>query len=151
MNEHDKMLRRLYLATNRIDGGYYFFARGVEVKENVLALLYALNDGQSHTQAEIARDWLVPKTTVNTNIKELKAAGYVEFLPGQVGREKALILTEAGRAYATRVQQGMYEAERTALERTLERFSPEFVDAMDYFADCICEELRRHTSERGET
>ena len=28
MNEYDKMLRRLYLATNRIDGGYYFFARG---------------------------------------------------------------------------------------------------------------------------
>ena len=90
MNEYDKMLRRLYLATNRIDGGYYFFARGAEVKENVLALLYALDDGQPHTQAEIARDWQIPKTTVNTNIKELKAAGYVAFLPSQAGRERVM-------------------------------------------------------------
>ena len=150
MNEYDKMLRRLYLATNRIDGGYYFFARGAEVKENVLALLYALDDGQTHTQAEIARDWQIPKTTVNTNIKELKAAGYVAFLPSRAGREKALVLTEAGRAYARRVQRGMYEAERTALERTLERFSPEFVDAMDYFADCVCEELSRRAPQEGD-
>ena len=76
------------------------------MKENVLALLYALDDGQPHTQAEIARDWQIPKTTVNTNIKELKAAGYVAFLPSQAGREKALVLTEAGRAYARRVQRG---------------------------------------------
>ena len=143
MNESDKMLRRLYLAANRIDGGCYFFARRMEMKENVLALLYALNDGQPHTQAEISRDWLIPRTTVNTNIKELKAAGYVAFLPRRAGREKALMLTEAGRAYALRVQRGMYQAERTALERTLKRFSPEFVDAVDYFADCFCEELNR--------
>ena len=44
----------------------------------------------------------------------------------------------------------MYEAERTALERTLERFSPEFVDAMDYFADCVCEELSRRAPQEGD-
>ena len=70
--------------------------------------------------------------------------------PSQAGREKALVLTEAGRAYARRVQRGMYEAERTALERTLERFSPEFVDAMDYFADCVCEELSRCAHQKGD-
>ena len=92
MNEYDKMLRRLYLATNRIDGGYYFFARGAEVKENVLALLYALDDGQPHTQAEIARDWQIPKTTVNTNVKELVAAGYATLEHGEC-REKIITLT----------------------------------------------------------
>ena len=71
-------------------------------------------------------------------------------VPSRAGREKALVLTEAGRAYARRVQRGMYEAERTALERTLERFSPEFVDAMDYFADCICEELSRRAPQEGD-
>ena len=150
MNEYDKMLRRLYLATNRIDGGYYFFARGAEVKENVLALLYALDDGQPPHPGGDRPGLADPKTTVNTNIKELKAAGYVAFLPSQAGREKALVLTEAGRAYARRVQRGMYEAERTALERTLERFSPEFVDAMDYFADCVCEELSRRAPQEGD-
>lgn len=151
MSEQDRMLRRLYLATNRIDGGYYFFARRAEVKENVLALLYALDDGQPHTQTEIARDWLIPKTTVNTNVKELVAAGYAAFHPGQGGREKALVLTEAGRAYAKKIQGGSYEAERAALAMTLERFSPEFVDAMDYFADCLCRELERRAPRKGET
>ena len=27
------------------------------------------------------------------------------------------------------------------MEKTLQRFSPQFVDALDYFADCICREL----------
>ena len=37
----------------------------------------------------------------------------------------------------------LYEAEETAMEKTLKQFSPEFVKAMEYFADGICDEFDR--------
>ncbi|MFR8332092.1 MAG: hypothetical protein ACLU9S_06820 [Oscillospiraceae bacterium] len=50
-------------------------------------------------------------------------------------------LTAAGKSYAGSILEDVYEAEQAAMEKTLRRFSPQFVDAMDYFADCICREL----------
>lgn len=35
-------IRRLMLATTKIDGAYYLFSRRLGIKENVLVLLYAL-------------------------------------------------------------------------------------------------------------
>ena len=58
-------------------------------------------------------------------------------------REKAIVLTEKGKAYAARILRQIYKAEQTALSRTLEKFSPEFIDAMDYFCGCLCQELEQ--------
>lgn len=44
MEDSYENIRRLMLAINKIDGSYYFFARKLGVKENTLALLYALDD-----------------------------------------------------------------------------------------------------------
>lgn len=44
MYENFAEIRRLMLATNRIDGAYYLLSRKLGVKENILALLYALDD-----------------------------------------------------------------------------------------------------------
>lgn len=77
MNETFAEIRRLMLATNRIDGAYYLLSRKLGVKENILALLYALDDEETHSQKRICEDWLFPKTTINTIIRELVQAGYV--------------------------------------------------------------------------
>ncbi len=133
-DEDDEMIRRLVEATNRIDGSYYFFARSLGVKENALALLYALDDGRAHLQARISEEWLIPKTTVNTIVKEMARAGYVRLEAGEDAREKALRLTEQGQAYARDVLRTVYEAERQALRETLQAYPPEFVQALDYFS-----------------
>ncbi len=133
-DEDEEMIRRLVEATNRIDGSYYFFARSLGVKENALALLYALDDGRAHLQARISEEWLIPKTTVNTIVKEMARAGYVRLEAGEDAREKALRLTEQGQAYARDVLRTVYEAERQALRETLQAYPPEFVQALDYFS-----------------
>lgn len=79
---------------------------------------------------------MFPKTTINTIIRELVQAGYVTLC-----REKRIALTQAGKDYASKMLKGVYQAEQAAMEKTLQRFSPQFVDALDYFADCICREL----------
>ncbi len=56
MNETFAEIRRLMLATNRIDGAYYLLSRKLGVKENILALLYALDDeGDPFSEKEFAR------------------------------------------------------------------------------------------------
>ncbi len=143
MNPKQKNIRRLMLATEKMDGAYYFYSRKKGAKENVMALLYALDDGEPHSQQQICRDWLIPKTTVNTNVKELVKAGYAALQEENGKREKAIVLTEKGKAYAARILRQIYKAEQTALSRTLEKFSPEFIDAMDYFCGCLCQELEQ--------
>ena len=141
MTQDQLILRRLMLATEKMDGAYYLYSRKKGAKENVLTLLYALDDGEAHFQQQICRDWLIPKTTVNTNVKELVRDGYATLIPQMGKREKAIALTEKGRTYAAKILKHIYTAEKNALTRTLERFSPEFVEALDYFSDCLCQEL----------
>ena len=65
-------INRLWACTNIIDGLYYQCARTLGLKDNALALFYALADGQPHSQKQICEEWLIPKTTVNTVIRELQ-------------------------------------------------------------------------------
>lgn len=142
MNQYLKEIRRIMLASVRMDGAYYFFAKQQGVKENILNLLYALDDGKPHSQQQICQDWLIPKTTVNTNVKELAAEGYLCLVPGRDKRKKDLVLTEKGMAYTAEIMKKVYAAEQTAIEKTLDKYSSDFIDALDYFSDCICQELQ---------
>ena len=148
MKDDIRALRKLMLATTRIDGAYYFFSRKLGIKENVLSLLYALADGEPHSQKQIGEDWLIPKTTINTNVKELVKAGYVRLCAAQRPREKTVCLTERGKAYTDRIMRCVYESEQEAIEKTLERFPPEFVDAIDFFADRLCEAFQKRLPEQ---
>ena len=107
------LARRLILAATRMDGAYYYFARHSGVPENQLALFYALSDGKPHSQKEICEDWLIPKTTINTVVKEQVAAGHLTLRAGE-GREKIICLTEAGRAYAEKAISALCAAECAA-------------------------------------
>ena len=116
-----------------------FFARSLGVKDNALALLYALDDGRVHLQARISEEWLIPKTTINTTVKEMTQEGLITFLPG--GKEKAIMLTEQGRQYVRSVLRDIIRAEQQALARTLQRYPAEFVDAFEFLSNALCEEL----------
>ncbi len=143
MNDSYAAIRRLILSINKIDGNYYFCARKLGVKENTLALLYALDDGKPHSQKQICEDWLIPKTTINTIVKELVRAGYLTLLPGEKPREKQLLLTQSGKAYNRALLEKIYSTEQEALKQTLQKFSPEFIDAFDCFASCLCAESQK--------
>lgn len=135
-----ELVRRLGLATVKADGAYYLLARKLGIKENELNVLYALDDGEPHTQKQICGDWLLPKTTVNMIVRELVKEGYAELLPS-AAHEKAIRLTEAGLRYAGSAMERVHAAERAALERTAAKFSTEFINAMEYFTECLCEEM----------
>ncbi len=140
---YDQAIWRLTDAINKIDGAYYFCAKHMGIKENTLALLFALDDGRPHSQTQISKEWLIPKTTVNTVVKELAGKGYVTLVSGEHPREKNIVLTAPGRAYADQVMGEIKQAERQALERTLQDYPPEFIDAIECFAGRLCDEFTR--------
>ena len=86
-----------------------------------------------------AREWLIPKTTVNTVVKELTQAGYITLVGTERSREKNIVLTQEGRTYADQVMKEMKLAERQALDQTLDQYPAEFIDAIEYFAGRLCD------------
>lgn len=99
-------------ALYHVDSFYDEFAKKSNVSSALLWVLYALNDGNSHTQIEISNDWELPKTTVNTVIKGIQQNGYVELIPIKgKRREMSIVLTESGKNYADSILSDLYKKE----------------------------------------
>lgn len=134
MEYYREEIRRIMISVNMIDGIYTMGAHKIGIKYNTLALLYALDDGEPHSQKEICEHWLIPKTTINTIVKECISAGYVVLEPVSRTKEKAIRLTDKGKEFAKSILNQFYEVERRAMEKTLAGFSREFVQAVEQFA-----------------
>lgn len=99
-------------ALYHIDSFYDDFAKQSNVSSALLWVLYALNDRKPHTQIEISHDWELPKTTINTVIKEIQKEGYVELVPIKgKRREMAIVLTESGKVFADNILSELYKKE----------------------------------------
>lgn len=137
-------LRRTSILLYRIDEIYYHIAKTLGVTENMLVLLYALNDGKAHTQKEICQEWLLPKTTINTLVQECAAAGHIHLEPH--AREKTVRLTTQGKAYAEELLAPVYAAEEAAIKAA----GPVLSTALERFADGLQTEFDRYMLQ-GET
>ena len=99
-------------ALYRVDSFYDEFAKKSNVSTALLWVLYALNDGNPHTQIEISNDWELPKTTVNTVIKDIQKDGYALLVPIKgKRREMSIVLTESGKKFADDVLFELYKKE----------------------------------------
>ncbi|MCI8553971.1 MAG: MarR family transcriptional regulator [Clostridiales bacterium] len=147
MHSYRGEIRRLITAVNVLDGIYYRMARQSGLPENALALLYALDDGEAHTQKQIVEEWLIPKTTINTIVKEYEALGYITLraVPGS-RHERQICLTEQGKRYAGERLAPLYAAEAEAMADTLRQYPSEFISAMEAF----CIHLKKGFEERTE-
>ena len=141
MKQIREAIDRMNQCMNRLDRLYYMAARKLGVKDNSLLLYYVLSDEKAHSQKEISEEWLVPRTTLNTVVKEAVEKGYIRLeTPGST-REKTLILTEKGKLYA---------AEEQALERTLREFSSDLMKGMEVFTDYMQEEFQKEIFDKEE-
>lgn len=141
MTTEREAIRRIMISINKIDELYERVQRKAGTKGNTVWVLYALDDGKPHSQKQIYEEWLIPKTTLNTIVKELESDGYVrlEIIPGQ-RREMNIYLTETGEKYARQVLDSFYQAEEEAfrqienariLSNELENFCQKLGEAFD--------------------
>lgn len=147
MEDYREQLRLLTAAMNRVDGLYYQAARKLGIKDNTLALLYALDDGNFHSQKQICEEWLIPKTTINTIVRELEGQGYLVLEVEEHTREKTIRLTPEGKVYAGKVLKKVYEMEEWAMRDMKENHSPNFARDFIDFADCLKSSFDRYFSD----
>lgn len=135
-----KTARRLILALYNIDEVYYLNEGQKKISDAELSVMYALDDGKPHSQREISQEWLVPKTSVNTIVKRWEKEGLLTQtpIPGK-RREMHIMLTDAGREYAKDFMNFLYKAEDKALKKTLDKYSEEFIEAIEYFGESLKE------------
>lgn len=128
-------------ALYHVDSFYDEFAKQSNVSSALLWVLYALNDGNPHTQIEISNDWELPKTTVNTVIKEIQKEGYVELIPIKgKRREMSIVLTESGKRYADNILSELYKKENKVY-KMLSSKECEIIDALEKIASNLKEDL----------
>lgn len=142
MNLYRNEIRRIMIAVNVIDGAYDMIAKKIGVKENTLALLYALDDGKAHSQKEICDEWMIPKTTLNTIIKECIEAGYIILNADSHKKEKKICLTEKGRKYARNILGQVYELEESAINSVLKAGESDFIGKLEQFTANLKNEAR---------
>ena len=69
-------------------------------------------------QKSISQMWSIPKQTVNTILKEFSANGYIELLTDKEDkRNKLVILTPEGNAYAGKIVEALHKRELYAIDR----------------------------------
>lgn len=143
MDKHRNEIRRLMIFVNQMEGLYYLAAKKLGIKENALTFLYALDDGKSHSQKQICDEWFIPRTTINTIVKEYVNAGYITLVNENHSKEKKVAITQRGKLHAKEVLQRIYHAEQNAMEETLMEFQPDFVEAMEHFVKHLQKEFNR--------
>lgn len=136
-------IRKIMLCVNVLDGIYTVGAKKIGIKYNTLALFYALDDGKPHSQKEICEHWLIPKTTLNTIVKECMVSGYMVLDTVYQTKEKQIRLTDKGKEFANTILKQFYEVERRAMMKTVAAFSPEFVLAVKKFTEFLQEEIKK--------
>lgn len=135
-----KTARRLIRALNNIDEVYYLNEGKRKLSDAELTVMYVLDDGKPHSQREISREWMVPKTSVNTIVKRWEKEGLLVMSPiAGKRREMHITLTDAGQAYARTLLSFLYRAEEAALQKTLAKYSEEFIEVIEFFGTSLKE------------
>lgn len=116
IEEQMAMQNRLY---KEQDDLYHSFALAFGLSDSAFWVLYALCESdQTYTQNELCAVWFYSKQTVNSAINLLVKDGYVVLKPIEGTRNrKAVLLTEAGKAFCKKTILPLLDAERRAFAR----------------------------------
>ncbi|MDO4469383.1 MAG: winged helix-turn-helix transcriptional regulator [Bacillota bacterium] len=142
MNTYREEVYRLMLTTNRCVGIYYEIAKQMGIKENTLLLLDILSDEKQHSQKQICDDWHIPRTTLNTIIKECVQEEYIILVSQNKSKEKLIALTEKGKVFAEKVTYKMNRAVESAMEKISKEFSTDFITVFEKYVEYLEQEYK---------
>lgn len=142
MSDYRNEVYRLMLTTNRCIGVYYEIAKKIGIKENTLLLLDILSDKKQHSQKQICDDWHIPRTTLNTIIKECVRSGYIVLLAQSNSKEKLISLTESGQIFADNATRTMKEAVQHSMEKIQKEYSTDFIMVFEKYVEYLENEYK---------
>ncbi len=139
MQSNREKIRRLMIAIDKIDEAYYKVLRTLGIKDNAFVLFYAIADGKPYSQKKICDEWSVPRTTLNTIVQKYVEKGYIH-LVSTGHKEKEIVLTDAGKAFAEEILTPIFVAEEKAIEPFLKTM---FVEQTEELAKRINSEFNQ--------
>lgn len=139
MQSNREKIRRLMIAIDQIDEAYYKVLRTLGIKDNAFVLFYAIADGNVYSQKRLCDEWSVPRTTLNTIVQEYVEKGYIRLL-STGHKEKEIVLTDAGKAFAEEILTPIFAAEEKAIEPFLKTM---FVEQTEVLAERIKKEFKQ--------
>ena len=142
MSDYRNEVYRLMLTTNRCIGVYYEIAKKIGIKENTLLLLDILSDKKQHSHKQICDDWHIPRTTLNTIIKECVKSGYIVLLAQSNSKEKLISLTESGQIFADNATRTMKEAVQHSMEKIQKEYSTDFIMVFEKYVEYLENEYK---------
>lgn len=111
-----KLLADINCAVIQFRGIYAAWAKRHGISYNEMLVLYTIRDQGFCTQKQICDSYLLPRQTINHVILDMRQRGLLALSPEHcVGREKAFVLTEKGRAYAAPLLASLNAVEIRAL------------------------------------
>ena len=98
-------------------GVYSAWSKKHGISYNEMLVLYTIRDNCYCTQKQICDSYLLPRQTVNHVFAKMCNDGYIKISEKHgKGREKAFILTEKGKEYATPFIESLNRVEERAVE-----------------------------------
>ena len=127
-------------------GIYAAWSKQHEISYNEMLVFYSIRDDGFCTQKQICDSYLLPRQTMNHVFAKLYADGIIEISSAHsIGREKAFVLTEQGRAYAAPLIESLNRMEEKAValmgNEQLHAMK-ELVQTFDYALSAALEEER---------
>jgi len=135
MRENDDIYREAIKKLGLPDGAFW--------------ILYTLRaDGENSeylTQSQISQTVYMPKQTLNSALKKLESAGFLELIPGPNRRSKYVRLTQEGKALAEKTADKLIAAENI----TFAQLTEEELDTMLRLERKFAELLRQNIKVLG--
>lgn len=140
MTNYNELSRRLIYAIYGADIIYYLKLNNNRKNYAELSIMYMLEKIKTCSQKDISNILHIAPTTINTIIKRWEKEGYIyqTQIAGKK-REMQINLNDTGEEYIKNTLKDFYKKEENAIKKTLEKYSDEFINAIEYFRDCLKE------------
>lgn len=118
-NNASKLVKRYYHVWCEMNKIYADWAKKHDISYNAMLVLYSLWEGKIYcTQKMICNQWMLPKQTVNSILKDFEKKGLVCFDPSFYDqRTRGIRLTDAGIEYAKPIIPSLQKLEAEVMEK----------------------------------
>ena len=111
-------LAHINCAIIKFRGVYSLWSKKHGISYNEMLVFYTIRDQGFCTQKQICDSYLLPRQTINHVINDMRARGLLSHSPAHcIGREKAFVLSEKGKNYASPLLDSLERIEEQAIER----------------------------------
>ena len=145
-NTVPELLGDINRAVIKFRGVYSVWSKRHGISYNEMLVLYTIRDTGFCTQKSICDCYLLPRQTINNVITDMRKRGLLAVSPEHCrGREKAFVLTEAGKAYAAPLLDSINKIEARAVALIGEENIREMAQAAAAFSDALEQAMKENT------